>query len=112
MASRLGTTFPPEGVDWWAKFMARTPDSTHMGWIENISYADIGADLPRIECPTLVIVTEKSELGSVELTREWQQKIPNSKLMVLPGNSYHVAASHAEQCAAAVLDFIAGAIVH
>jgi hypothetical protein len=26
--------------------------------------------------------------------------------MVLPGNSYHVAASHAERCAAATLDFI------
>jgi pimeloyl-ACP methyl ester carboxylesterase len=112
MASRLGTAFPPEGVDWWTKFMARTPDSTHMGWIENISYSDVGADLPRIECPTLIIVTEKSDLGSVEATRAWQQKIPNSKLMVLPGNSYHVAASHADQCAQATLDFITGAAVH
>jgi 3-oxoadipate enol-lactonase len=107
MASRLGTAFPPEGVEWWAKFMARTPDSTHMGWIENISYSDISADLPRIKCPTLVIVTEKSDLGSVELTRAWQQKIANSKLLVLPGNSYHVAASHADQCAQAVLELIA-----
>ena len=107
MASRLGTAFAPEGVDWWAKFMARTPDSTHMGWIENISYSDISADLPRIKCPTLVIVTENSELGSVDLTRAWQQIIPNSRLLVLPGNSYHVAASHADQCAKAALEFIA-----
>jgi hypothetical protein len=28
-------------------------------------------------------------------------------LLVLPGNSYHVAASHAERCAEATLDFIA-----
>lgn len=106
MASRLGTAFPPEGVEWWAKFMARTPDSTHMGWIENISYSDISADLPRIQCPTLVIVTENSDLGSVDLTRAWQQTIPKSELLVLPGNSYHVAASHAQQCALATLAFI------
>jgi hypothetical protein len=28
-------------------------------------------------------------------------------LVVLPGDSYHVAATHAERCAAATLDFIA-----
>jgi hypothetical protein len=106
MASRLGTAFPPEGVKWWAKFMARTSDSTHMGWIENISYSDISADLPLINAPTLVIVTENSELGSVQLTKEWQEKIRNSRLMVLPGNSYHVAASHPDQCANTTRDFI------
>ena len=112
MASRLGTAFPPEGVEWWAKFMARTPDSTHLGWIENISYSDVSSDLPRIKCPTLVIVTENSELGSVEATRAWQEIIPNSRLLVLPGNSYHVAASHADQCAQAALAFISEANVH
>lgn len=112
MASRIGTAFSPEGVDWWAKFMARTPDSTHMGWIENISYSDISADLPRIKAPTLVIVTENSELGSVELTRAWQEVIPNSRLLVFPGNSYHVAASHADQCALAAMEFILNAERH
>ncbi len=109
MVKRLGSAFPPEGAAWWAKFMARTPDSTHMGWIENISYSDVSGDLPRIQCPTLVIVTEDSALGSVEATREWQEKIPNSRLMVVPGNSYHVAASHADPCADATLAFIAEA---
>ena len=106
MALRLGTAFSSEGADWWARFMARTPDSTHMGWIENISYSDISADLPRIKCPTLVMVTEKSDLGSVEITRDWQKMIPDSRLVVLPGNSYHIAASHADQCAAIAVDFI------
>jgi pimeloyl-ACP methyl ester carboxylesterase len=56
--------------------------------------------------PTLVITTEGSGLASVEETRAWQQIIPNSDLLVLPGNSYHVAASHAIQCAQATLAFI------
>jgi 3-oxoadipate enol-lactonase len=34
-------------------------------------------------------------------------QITNSRLLVLPGDSYHVAASHAERCAQATLDFIA-----
>jgi 3-oxoadipate enol-lactonase len=40
------------------------------------------------------------------VTRNWQQQIPESELLVLPGNSYHVAATHADQAAAATLDFI------
>jgi 3-oxoadipate enol-lactonase len=80
--------------------------SSLIGFNRGINYADIRADLPNIKCPTLVIVTEESGLGTVDRTREWQQTIPDSRLQVLPGKSYHVAASDAEACAAATLDFI------
>ena len=106
MAARLGSTFPAEGVEWWTKFMGRTAVSTQVGFMSKIAYVDISDDVPRIACPTLVITTQESELASVEQTRAWQLTIPDSKLLVLPGNSYHVAATHAEQCAAATLEFI------
>jgi pimeloyl-ACP methyl ester carboxylesterase len=72
-----------------------------------IAAADITADLPNIACPTLVIVTEQSALGSVDETRAWQQQIPDSELLVLAGNSYHVAATHADRAAEATLAFLA-----
>jgi 3-oxoadipate enol-lactonase len=106
MALRLGNYFPPEGVEWWAKYMGRTAVSTQVGFMGPIGAADIRADLPKIQCPTLVITTEGSALGSVEETRAWQEQIPDSELVVLPGNSYHVAATHAEPAAHATLDFI------
>ena len=107
MVGRLGTAFPPEGVEWWTKFMGRTPLSTQLGFMGTIACADIRADLPKITCPTLVITTEESGLGSVAETRAWQEDIADSELLVLPGNSYHVAATHADQAAQATLDFIA-----
>ena len=107
MAGRLGTTFPAEGVEWWIKLMGRTVVSTQIGFMKTIACADIRPDLPKIRCPTLVITTDGSGLASVDETRAWQQQIANSSLLVLPGNSYHVAASHAERCAAATLDFTA-----
>jgi 3-oxoadipate enol-lactonase len=106
MAGRLGSGFPPEGVAWWAKFMGRTAVSTQLGFMGTIACADIRADLPKIACPTLVITTEQSGLGTVEETRAWQQQIADSELLVLPGNSYHVAATHADRAAEATLDFI------
>jgi pimeloyl-ACP methyl ester carboxylesterase len=106
MTSRLGDTFPAAGVEWWTSFMSRTAVSTQVGFMGTIACADIRADLPRIACPTLVITTEGSGLASVEETRAWQRTIARSELLVLPGNSFHVAASDAEQCARATLDFI------
>jgi 3-oxoadipate enol-lactonase len=106
MASRLGSAFPPEGFEWWAKFMGRTAISTQLGFMRTIACADIRADLPKITCPTLVITTEHSGLGSVAETQTWQREIPNSELVVLSGNSYHVAATHVEAAAAATLDFL------
>ncbi|MFZ9150474.1 MAG: alpha/beta fold hydrolase, partial [Burkholderiales bacterium] len=106
MDGRLGEHFPDEGVEWWTKFMGRAPVSSLVGFNRGVNYADIRADLPKITCPTLVITTEESGLGTVDRTREWQEKIPNSKLLVLPGKSYHVAASDAEACATETLKFM------
>ncbi|HTC11732.1 MAG TPA: alpha/beta hydrolase [Acetobacteraceae bacterium] len=107
MGGRLGSALPREGVAWWTQFMGGTSLSTQLGFMATIACADIRADLPKIACPTLVITTENSGLGSVADTRAWQQQIPNSELVVLPGNSYHVAVTHADRAAAATLAFIA-----
>ena len=106
MAGRLGSRFPPAGLEWWIRFMARTAVSTQVGFMPTIADADITDALPRIQCPTLVITTEGSALGTVEEVKAWQQQIPRSELLVLPGDSYHVAASDADQCVRATLDFI------
>jgi pimeloyl-ACP methyl ester carboxylesterase len=106
MAGRLGSDFPAEGLAWWTKFMARTQLSTQLGFQRDIAYADISADIPKIRCPTLVITTEESGLATIEENRRWQSRIPDSELLVMPGNSYHVAASDPERCAQAMLDFI------
>jgi pimeloyl-ACP methyl ester carboxylesterase len=106
MAGRLGSRFPTDGVAWWTKLMGRTPVSTYVGFVSKINATDISSDLPRIACPTLVITTEGSALGSLEDTRSWQQKIPGSRMLVLPGDSFHVAASDPDRCARETFDFI------
>jgi len=106
MGGRLGSAFPPEGSAWWTRFMGRTALSTQVGFMGTIACADIRADIPKIACPTLVITTEGSGLASVEETRAWQQTIPDSELLVLLGDSFHVAATDPEACARAALDFI------
>ena len=107
MGVRLGSDFPAEGAAWWIDYMSRTAVSSMIGFNERINYVDIGTDMAKITCPTLVITTEQSGLASVEENRDWQQQIPNSRLLVLPGNSYHVAVTNPDACAKATLEFIA-----
>lgn len=107
MGSRLGGAFAPEGFEWWTRFMGRTALSTQLGFMPTIACADIRADVPKIACPTLVITTRESGLATVDETRAWQEQILDSELLVLPGNSYHVAATHADRAAEATLEFIA-----
>ena len=106
MGARLGDAFPPEGVEWWIRFMGRAPLSTQLGFMETIPHSDIRECLPKIACPTLVLTSEGSRMASVDETREWQRAIPNSELVVIPGSSYHVAATAPEACAKATLEFI------
>ncbi len=109
IGGRLGSRFPPAGVEWWIRQMSQTAISTLVGFIASFNEMDISGDLPRIQCPTLVISTEGSALGSAAATRAWQQMIPNSRLLVLPGDSYHVAASDADRCALETLNFLRSA---
>ncbi|MBI3938981.1 MAG: alpha/beta hydrolase [Betaproteobacteria bacterium] len=106
MSGRLGSMFPPEGVEWWVKLIGRTPLSTQLGFISAVPGVDISPDLGNIKCPALVVTTEQNPLYSVDTVREWQSRIPRSELLVLPGDSYHVAATAPDRCAQATVEFI------
>jgi 3-oxoadipate enol-lactonase len=106
MPGRLGSATPPEMMEGWSKLMGRTSQTTQLGFIRSVPAIDVRPDLPSIQCPTLVITTDGSGLGSIESVRGWQQMIPKSEFMVVAGDSYHVAATHPEICAEAMVDFI------
>ena len=93
MAKRLGAKFPPAGIEWWIKLMGRTASSTQLGFIGAVPSVDITQDLLNIRCPAQVITTQDNPLYPVAMVRAWQEKIATSELLVLPGDSYHVAAT-------------------
>lgn len=106
MDGRLGTGLPKASVDWWIDLMSQTAPSTLEGFLQMVPTVDVTSELPRVRCPTLVITTTGSGLGSVDAVRAWQRTIPNSRLAELPGDSYHVAASDPDACAELVREFL------
>jgi len=105
MAARLGTHAEPEVQQGWAKLMGATPAATELGFLAALDGFDATGDLEAVTCPALVVTTDENTLGSLEATTLWQRRIPLSELMVLSGDSHHVAATHALDCAGATADF-------
>jgi 3-oxoadipate enol-lactonase len=111
MRNRLGSALPAEAHDWWARMMEMTPASTQSGFLRILPSIDIRPLLPRIACPTLVVTTgdpnnPAQNITGIESTRAWQSTIPNSELLVIPNDSFHVAATAPDRAAQAVLSFI------
>ena len=96
-------------VDYWAKMFKTAPKIPTQGLRNAIT--DLAKDgvLQRIKAPTLVLTGDQSKLQSVEQALQYQRLIPNSRLVVLRSDAYHIAAVNAEECVANVLSFIRGA---
>jgi len=104
-AWRLGSSLPPAAIDWWVDLMSKTSASTLEAFLQMVPTVDVTDEVPRIQCPTVVITTSGSGLATVDAVKAWQQTIPDSKLEVIPGDSYHVAATHPDACAGIVRRF-------
>ena len=102
----MGEDFSPAGSEYWAKLMGKTAASTQLSFIETVPSVDVTAVLSTIQCPTLVITSENSNLGNAQEVEAWRKLIPSSKLLLLKGSSYHPAASDADICSNATLKFI------
>ena len=103
---RLGSAASKEEVEYWNKMMSAMSPQTRIG-IGKVSEAlNMEGVLPRITAPTLVITTDRSVLQPVKTVLEYQKKIPNSRLLVLPRDAYHVAVAKADEWVTNVLSFI------
>ena len=105
---RLGSTASKEMVDYWGNMFATAPEIPTKGLLAAVSKSDPARDgvLARIKAPTLLMTADRGQSQSVEKARGYQALIPNSRLVVLRSDGYHIAASNADECVANVLAFI------
>ena len=54
----------------------------------------------------LIMAADRGQSQSVENARRYQMLIPNSRLVILRSDGYHIAASNAAECVTNVLAFI------
>jgi pimeloyl-ACP methyl ester carboxylesterase len=107
-SARLGSAASKEMVDYWANMFATAPEIPAKGLLTAVSKSDLERDsvLQRIKAPTLLMTADRGQPQSVEKARQYQTLIPNSRLVVLRSDGYHIAASNADECVTNVLAFI------
>ncbi len=103
---RLGSSASKELVEYWNTLMGSTKPQTRTGMAKVEEVLNMESVLPRIASPTLVITSDRSALQSVDAVLRYQQKIPNSRLLVLPSDAYHLAVVKPDDCVSNVLSFI------
>jgi len=105
---RLGSAASKEMIEYWNNMFATAPEEGTKGLRKALSKFDLARDgvLQRIRAPTLVITADRSALQSVEKVRQYQLLIPNSRLVVLHSDAYHIAAANADECVTNALAFI------
>jgi 3-oxoadipate enol-lactonase len=103
---RLGSAATKEEMAYFDKLRDATSPETRRGIGTMISTIDLDDLLPKIAARTLIITSDRSALQSVETVLRYQPKIPNSRLLVLTSDAYHVAVANADECVTNVLGFI------
>jgi 3-oxoadipate enol-lactonase len=103
---RLGSAASKEEMEYFDKLRDATAPETKSGLRPILSGLNLDKLLPQISAHTLIITSDRSALQSVEMVLRYQQKIPNSRLLVLASDAYHVAVANADECVSNVLAFI------
>jgi pimeloyl-ACP methyl ester carboxylesterase len=107
MRSRLGSSVSDAQAKWWAEeLMGKTNPKAALGAASARIDMDLDEKLPRITAPTLIVTTQESGLQSVEAVKAYARRISNARVIVLPGDGYHIAATEPERCALLALDFM------
>jgi pimeloyl-ACP methyl ester carboxylesterase len=103
---RLGSDASAELIEYWDTLMASADPRAQRGILKAASALNLIPVLSRIASPTLVITTDRSSLQPVESVLAYQCRIPNSRLLVLQSDAYHVAVAKADECVSNVLEFV------
>ena len=105
---RLGSNASKEMIAYWNTLFSRPDREGVEGLSKSLSNFDLAKEgvLQRITAPTLVITADRSKMHSVEKARAYQVQIPNSRLVVIRSDAYHIAAANADECVTHTLAFL------
>jgi 3-oxoadipate enol-lactonase len=102
---RLGSAASREEIAYFDKLRDDMRPETRRQMETLLASIDVENLLPHISSPTLIITSDQSALQTVETVLRYQSKIPNSRLLVLTSDAYHVAVANANECVTNVLAF-------
>jgi 3-oxoadipate enol-lactonase len=107
MQGRLGSKVSAAEVDWWVNtIQGKTPLTTLQSYLRWVPGLDIANEVEKITAPTLIITTTASGLRTIDSVKVWQQRMRDSKLVIVEGDAWHAAGAYPDRCATEAAAFI------
>jgi len=104
----LGSTASDAQIRWWTdELMGKANPKAVIAASSARIDMELEGSLARITVPVLIVTTQESGLQSVEAVERYAKRFPDARVIVLPGDSYHIAAVEPELCARHALGFMA-----
>jgi pimeloyl-ACP methyl ester carboxylesterase len=107
MPARLGSSASETQVRWWTEeLMGKTNPRAAWGASSARIDMELEDQLVHVTMPTLIVTTKESGLQSVAAVERYAARIPDARVIVLPGDGFHIAAVEPDLCAQHALAFM------
>lgn len=115
MAGRMADALSPAALAWWTALMSAAPARTVAASLRMLPHLHGPSAPESVTCPTLFIVagdsapaanagySQRPAQADIE---QLQQRVPRSSLVPIAANSFHIAATHPDECAQVAAAFI------
>jgi pimeloyl-ACP methyl ester carboxylesterase len=107
MRARLGSSACETQVRWWTdELMGKS--SARAAWSASSARIDMELEdkLVHVTVPTLIVTTKESGLQSVAAVERYAARMPDARVIALPGDGFHIAAVEPDLCAQHALAFM------
>ena len=92
--------------EWYIDQMGRTSQRVVLETLSYLASQDLTGMLPRIQTPSLILVSEQNARDNPDRTSGMAELMPNARLRAIAGASGYVQHSDPEQCVLAWREFI------
>ena len=96
----------PGFVDWFIAESARAPVEVLARIVPLMASMDLSPELPKIRCPTLVVVPGGDPIHGVEEYRVLERLIPNCEFIVYEGMPHNITDAVPDRCAQELKRFL------
>ncbi|GAB2924274.1 alpha/beta hydrolase [Paraburkholderia jirisanensis] len=116
MPGRMGSSLSPAAMQWWTRAMGTAPAASVAACFRLLPGIDGPSHPERVRCPTLFIAAgapvavDKSHYDQRPAAADLQrlrESVAGSLWVEVPADSYHIAATHPDDCARETLAFVA-----
>ena len=94
---------------WFHAVQDKSPDHVTVGYGELLAVTDLTPELPKIKCPLLILMPDRSPFVTARMGVELAEHVAHAELMVFPGARHGLPFSHAVPCSERLVEFIARA---